>query len=635
MKRILLALLSIFTAFAAYAQPTGISVDIHAVHYGDVGSADLDGYVTYQVYVDMQNQDDFLSAIYGLVLDDENPDEQDLKIISDCDCWNDELFGGFIANTPEAIIPAFPEADFDTFWTIGKRYDGDEGIVYVNVANPVDFQGNDPCSDWIDDGVVYTLNGEPNGIAGEDQRVLILQITTCSDEFQVDFCSQTFIEGNPDNEFFSCPEPYTIQNPCISNALPQNTTTVNPILCDGDLATIEVGAGGNGDVAYDLFNANDNALLASQSGDPLFSGLSAGDYYIAMTDEVGCRDTIQTVQVTAPEPLSLTSEITYDANGDATICADISGGTSPFSLSLEDPEGGVSSVAEGECFTGVQGFNGGLFTLTVEDAVGCTVTESFTVDVFGCTDETACNYLETATVDDGSCLELDECGNCGGTATAGCTDSGACNFDPSASCDDDSCEYLSCAGCTDVDACNYDPEATIEDGSCLALDECGNCGGNATSGCIDNNACNFDPNASCDDGSCEYVSCAGCTDPEACNYDPEATIDDNSCFFANVIFDCQGNCLEDTDQDGICDQLEDPDGSVFCGENTVWDPVLEQCVSIADCGPEACGPGTTWDEALEACVTLDTCPQDLDNNQAVDTNDLLLFLTAFGTACPQ
>ena len=43
--------------------------------------------------------------------------------------------------------------------------------------------------------------------------------------------------------------------------------------------------------------------------------------------------------------------------------------------------------------------------------------------------------------------------------------------------DDGSCEFTSCAGCTDSEACNYDASATLDDGSCLMLDECGVCGG--------------------------------------------------------------------------------------------------------------------------------------------------------------
>ena len=37
-------------------------------------------------------------------------------------------------------------------------------------------------------------------------------------------------------------------------------------------------------------------------------------------------------------------------------------------------------------------------------------------------------------------------------------------------------------GCTDSEACNYDAEAECDDGSCLEFDECGECGGNGIAG---------------------------------------------------------------------------------------------------------------------------------------------------------
>ena len=49
----------------------------------------------------------------------------------------------------------------------------------------------------------------------------------------------------------------------------------------------------------------------------------------------------------------------------------------------------------------------------------------------------------------------------------------------------------------------------------------------------------------------------GCFDETACNYNPETTdIDNDSCTFAEEFFDCDGNCLNDEDGDGICDELE-------------------------------------------------------------------------------
>ena len=45
----------------------------------------------------------------------------------------------------------------------------------------------------------------------------------------------------------------------------------------------------------------------------------------------------------------------------------------------------------------------------------------------------------------------------------GCTDAAACNYDESATLDDGTCNY-DCNGCTDPEACNYDADATEDDG---------------------------------------------------------------------------------------------------------------------------------------------------------------------------
>ena len=147
----------------------------------------------------------------------------------------------------------------------------------------------------------------------------------------------------------------------------------------------------------------------------------------------------------------------------------------------------------------------------------------------------ACNYDAEATTDSGSCTypdagldcngnclaDADGDGICDGDEISGCTDSAACNYNGDATDNDGSCEYLSCAGCTDSNACNYDDAATI------------------------------------DDGSCDLTSCAGCTDAMACNYDAGASIDDESCAYpAADYLDCDGNCLNDDDADGICNEDE-------------------------------------------------------------------------------
>ena len=123
---------------------------------------------------------------------------------------------------------------------------------------------------------------------------------------------------------------------------------------------------------------------------------------------------------------------------------------------------------------------------------------------------------------DGNCLEdSDSDGVCDALEVSGCTDALACNFDALATQDDGSCETASCGGCTDPEACNYDAAAILSD------------------------------------GSCDYVGCAGCLDPSACNYDADATVSDNGCTFpVSLLRDCSGDCIHDTDGDGVCDEQE-------------------------------------------------------------------------------
>ena len=68
--------------------------------------------------------------------------------------------------------------------------------------------------------------------------------------------------------------------------------------------------------------------------------------------------------------------------------------------------------------------------------------------------------------------------------------------------------------------------------------------------------CGNDTDEDCD-GLDEICPNPGCTDVSACNYNETATESDGSCFFPEAYFlDCDGNCLTDTDGDGVCDEIE-------------------------------------------------------------------------------
>ena len=60
-------------------------------------------------------------------------------------------------------------------------------------------------------------------------------------------------------------------------------------------------------------------------------------------------------------------------------------------------------------------------------------------------------------------------------------------------------------------------------------------------------------------GDCDGENlCIGCSDPEACNYSELITIDNGSCYYIEPYYDCEGNCLLDSDFDGVCNELEIP-----------------------------------------------------------------------------
>ncbi|MBT6869848.1 MAG: hypothetical protein HOA66_00170 [Candidatus Marinimicrobia bacterium] len=180
-------------------------------------------------------------------------------------------------------------------------------------------------------------------------------------------------------------------------------------------------------------------------------------------------------------------------------------------------------------------------------------------EIPGCMDDTACNYNQDATFNDGSC-EINDCaGECGGTAIADCT--GECNGtaieDCTGICNGDS--VLDCAGECDgsaiqdcADQCNGSAE----------LDDCGVCDSNNDN---NNSTCTQD----CNDewgGTAQLDDCGVCdsnndnnnsTCTQDCNdeWGGTAQLDDcGVCDGGNADMDCAGVCNGDAAEDacGVC-----------------------------------------------------------------------------------
>ncbi len=142
---------------------------------------------------------------------------------------------------------------------------------------------------------------------------------------------------------------------------------------------------------------------------------------------------------------------------------------------------------------------------------------------------------------------------------------------------------LTVLGCTWSDACNYNLDANQDDGSCVFAQLGYDCNGN----CLED-----DDN----DGICNTDEILGCTDSGACNYNLQATDNDGSCDYPNPGFDCNGNCIEVLVEIQECD----------CNTN-------ETSIVYTTYNPQLC----TW---FELCTC--ECTNDVNNNGICDEDEV-------------
>ena len=113
-------------------------------------------------------------------------------------------------------------------------------------------------------------------------------------------------------------------------------------------------------------------------------------------------------------------------------------------------------------------------------------------------------------------------------------------------------------GCTDSLACNYNENATDDDSSCNYPEPNYDCDGE----CL---------NDSDGDGVCDELETEGCTDSNACNYNPNVTNDDGSCNYPETNYDCDGNFLGTTHIVFAGNFYYDPSNiTINIGDQVVW-----------------------------------------------------------------
>jgi hypothetical protein len=591
---------------------------------------------TLRFYVNMANSTDVLMSVFGSA-------DSPLIINAPSGIFNSPLNASWSASgISPAFLSVFPEMADDSYGTIGL--DG-PASPSSGEADPNLLEGTGLINTFyteegatalnMNDGGWSIIPTATNGLADDEERVIIMQITT-NGELSGIINYQIFPLGDSDNEInltveFNGPGTYNTNPNYICGCT--DTTACNyddtAIYDDGSCIEIPVGecdcdgntldecgvCGGNGIPIGDC-DCDGNVLDECE----VCGG--AGAIYECGCEEIPVDDCdcdgniIDECGVCGGNGIPA-GDCDCDGNvldgcvvcgGDGTSCVgctDASACNYDATSTIDD--GSCESIPAGDCDC-----NGNVLDQ-------CGVCGGDNSSCGGCTDANACNYDDTAIVDDGSCAVDDECGVCGGSGIPSgecdcegnvldecgvCNGPGAiyecgCADIPEGDCDCDGnvldecgvCggDNSSCSGCTDPEACNYTPDAIVDDGSCLQ--ECLgcmnplacnydptanlNCGTTCCDlsscyyGCTNPDAPNYDPTAWIDDGSCEYVEgVEGCTDLTACNFNPDATNEDGSCEYTpegecdcdgNLPadgYDCDGNCIVDTDGDGTCDEFE-------------------------------------------------------------------------------
>lgn len=156
-----------------------------------------------------------------------------------------------------------------------------------------------------------------------------------------------------------------------------SNTTVSSISCNGSTdGSISIEAtGGTFPFTYAL-----NATPGSNDTNPVFSGLSAGNYVVNIVDANGCTYVASAASaIIEPAVLAIdgltANPIDEDAGGSSAYT--VSGGTPAYDYNWSGPNGFTSNAQD---LTGLtDATDAGAYTLTVTDANGCTVEQSITI----------------------------------------------------------------------------------------------------------------------------------------------------------------------------------------------------------------------------------------------------------------
>ena len=395
---------------AGSGQAVGVEVVVDTAFYGpntptpddmfDV-NGDLDGYVSYLVYVNFTNPSDVLSAIFADVA--VYPQGGAMGLNAPCGCWNPIASSMVMDATNSSLLWQFPNTatyKYDTFWTIGKLSGDAPGQNPTWVATPT-VSGANICSAQVVDGTAFVTGTPENAIAGDDLKVLVARVTTCGD-WSLNLNLQIFPDGDTDNVqlFFLNADgggTISIEDPCEEYDEQEANVTGNSTACAGlstDVALQFLGLSESDEITtYTLATSSDNfsedITVLSETASNQFPGLSEGDYEVYVVNEYGCYDTTA-FSVTAPPAIEAAITLTDDnscfGEADAIIVlpdSTLFGGTGALNVTAQGPSGTLAPTIDenGRVWDGLVCEDGdGEFVFSVSDGNGCTYHDTIYVN---------------------------------------------------------------------------------------------------------------------------------------------------------------------------------------------------------------------------------------------------------------
>ncbi len=290
MSKVLQALAFALLSYSASAQVSLVAD--YTAHYGIVNGTDLTGYITYDVYVAFPTSNYRLTSVGGGL--QSNPNFT-VQLSSDCNFFQ-QINGSYSSEGINCSDYASnPGLEWDSRFALGSECNNTSSSLYnvTSEMNALNNWENGSSSLSLSNTLFFRMPNDSSVLLDGANKILVGRFTTCGN-FCVKLGVQYFEDySGPGSAFQTEVLEGCFNNPCLSNPIAQNAN-VTQSGCTTESQFINLNAGGNVPVTYELWNTSLNAPLAtsnSTDGSCSFNAPSADSFVIHSTDNFGCRDT--------------------------------------------------------------------------------------------------------------------------------------------------------------------------------------------------------------------------------------------------------------------------------------------------------------------------------------------------------